>query len=264
MDRNIATPHEKRLFSEAALRVLCSQFATPKTSLHKPLAYLLPNHRRPRMHMVFGIPCTGKSTLSKQLVRKCRRGATINMDYDNAVLDNGAYMSLQKAMGTGYAGHASILTSMADKVAEYWYNVFHAAADAAVTRGYDIIIHVNDTVLNWLAEFVYTTASKWEIYAHFTVAPTTYREACHRARLRTKTRIQLVQSPMKRDIFRNAGTSINFFWNEYSYMAGQTPHVFFYFSGSGQHLFHKDAVIKVDRKSMRMILQAPPVKVKRY
>lgn len=134
LSRNNATSREKRLFGEAALRALCSRFAVPKTPLHKPLASLQPRSRKPRIHMLFGAPCTGKTALSRHLVRGCRRGATLNLDYDDAVLDNPAFMALQKAMATGYNEHASMLGAMTDKVSGYWHSIFLAAAESAVAH----------------------------------------------------------------------------------------------------------------------------------
>lgn len=259
--RNTASPREERIFSEAALRAICTQFAVPKTVLRKPLVSFQPGSRRPRIHLVFGVPCTGKSAISKKLIRECRRGATINLDYDNAILDSHAYMSLQKAMGTGYDGHAITLVTMADKITDYWREMFHAATEAAVAHGYDVIVPIlPGPYVDWLGGFISTTATKWDIYAHFTVAPTSYREACLETRLRTKSRIQIVQGPMRRDIFRRTGASINFFLNEYSYMVNVTPHVYFYFTDSDQHCLHTEAVVRFDKRGMRMVVQPGALK----
>lgn len=253
-----ATPEDELRFSRAAMQALSHRFGHPPTSLHHPLAAPLPSGQRPRMHLIFGVPCTGKTRLSSQLVRKCRRGATINLDYDKASFDDPTFMLMQKAMTPGFVGHADVLGGMTTNISQIWDDVFHAAVTAALTHGYDIIIHCgHPSLMTAVGPLVYNTANKWELYAHFTVYPSAFPKACLDHRTRTLTGIQQVHPPVHRAVLEQAGASFNMLQDVYTYMVKQTPRVFFYFLETNQHVLHTQARVSVDRRTKTLVVHPP-------
>lgn len=260
MDRDQGSPPSNQLaMSEAALQSVCSRFCVPPVKLRKPLAKSL--GRKPMMHMIFGLPCTGKSTLSVYLANQCRRGATINMDYDDAALMDPPYKHIQAAAVAGSESQIDTLNRLVISASEYWGDMFMLSLDAAAVHGYDVIIPMNDLpVTKMLGPFVETWMNRFELYAHFTVASPEYANLCMAHRISSRSRVQLVYTDVDRAIRNRVGSTLNVFLEEYFYMIQVTSHIFFYFAQTREHVPLGKANVRFDRTARQIIVNYKSVK----